>query len=218
MPIRNAITRRLLHILLLGCALLSTLLVNAYGTDTVLAPQSITPDRQSLLVEAHWFSTPESLSFTESQDRFHSNQAIIKHTSQPYLHLNNTAHTYWVQQTLDTEDQAAPQHLHIVLDRQYPQFDNVDLYVATEWESPSHFQQSDRVETPGNDAQSRMMAFPITLKANKRYTITLAIKSRAQQSLALELMKHHNFYPTVSTIQFAWQYIYQNFKNAHSIH
>ncbi|MBV1920351.1 MAG: EAL domain-containing protein [Pseudomonadales bacterium] len=208
LPTRNTVAHRLLHALLLSCLLLSTLLVNAYGADTALAPQSITPDRQSLLVDAHWFSTPNPISFLEAQERFNSNKATLKQSSQQYLHLNNTEQTYWIQQTLYTEDQAALQHLHIVLDRQYPQFDNVDLYMATEWESPSHFQQSDRLDTPGSDAQSRMMAFPITLKANKRYTITLAIKSRAQQSLALELMKPQQFYTSVKNSEFVWGIFY----------
>jgi len=198
----------LLYRLLLGPLLLSTLLVGALSANTVLAQQSVTSDRQSLLIGAQWFSTSRSLSFSEAEDHFHSNKANVKHTSQQYLHLHNTEQTYWIQQTLNTEDQATSQHLHLVLDRQYPQFDNVDLYVATEWETPSHFQQSDRLDTPGSDAQSRMMAFPITLKANKRYTITLAIKSRAQQSLALELMTPQQFYTSVKNTEFIWGIFY----------
>jgi len=199
----NAITR-LLHILLLGSSLLGTLLVSVLCANTALAQQTIMPDRQSLLTGAQWFSTSRSLSFSEAEDRFHSNKTKVKQTSQQYLHLNNTEQTYWIQQTLDTGDQATLQHLHLVLDRQYPQFDNVDLYIATEWETPSHFQQDDRLNTPGSDAQSRMMAFPITLKANKHYTITLAIKSRAQQSLAVELMKPQQFYTSVKNSEFIW--------------
>ncbi len=195
---------RLLYILLLGSLLLGTLLVSTLSASTAFAQQSTTHERQSLLVGAQWFSTVRPLSLAEAEDHFHSIKATVKHTSQQYLHLNNTEQTYWIQQTLNTEDQTSPQHLHLVLDRQYPQFDNVDLYIATEWETPSHFQQSDRIGSSDNDAQSRLMAFPITLKANKRYTITLAIKSRAQQSLALELMKPQQFYTSVKNSEFVW--------------
>ena len=198
---------RLLHLLLLGSLLISTLCTSA-SANTALAQPSAMPERQSLLIGAQWFSTSKNLSHSEAQELFQSNKTIVRHTSQPYLHLSNTEQTYWIQQTLSTEDHTAPQHLHLVIDRQYPQFDNTDLYVATEWDTPSHFQQSDRLDTPDSDVKPRMMAFPITLKANKRYTITLAIKSRAQQSLALELMEPEEFYASVKNSEFIWGIFY----------
>jgi len=198
---------RLLHLLLLGILLISTLCTSA-SANTALAQPSAMPERQSLLIGAQWFSTSKNLSHSEAQDLFQSNKTIVRHTSQPYLHLSNTEQTYWIQQTLSTEDHTTPQHLHLVIDRQYPQFNNTDLYIATEWETPSHFQQSDRLETSDSDVQPRMMAFPITLEANKRYTITLAIKSRAQQSLALELMEPEQFYTAVKNSEFIWGIFY----------
>ena len=202
MATKNAFTR-LLHLLLLGILLISTLCTSTRA-NTALAQPSAMPERQSLLIGAQWFSTSKNLSHSEAQDLFQSNKTIVRYTSQPYLHLSNTEQTYWIQQTLSTEDHTAPQHLHLVIDRQYPQFDNTDLYVATEWETPTHFQQSDRLHTPGSDVKPRMMAFPITLEANKRYTITLAIKSRAQQSLAVELMEPEQFYTSVKNSEFIW--------------
>ncbi|OUS31501.1 hypothetical protein A9Q99_02730 [Gammaproteobacteria bacterium 45_16_T64] len=160
---------------------------------------------QSMLLGARWFSTAQSLPYSQASSQFNR---IAKISSSDYLHIENTQRYHWIQQTITTRDQTSPRPWHLVIDRQYPQFDNIDLYVSTEWSPPVHFTQNDRVTAEGDDTPSRLMAFPITLKPNKTYTISLVIKSRAQQSIALHLMDPSQYYKSIKETEFTWGIYY----------
>jgi len=194
------LTRLHLSILHLSILCLSMLSIN-----TSWASQAAEPNYNALLTNAYWFSSAEELNYAGAQRRFNTTTTQI---NDRYLHLKETTHYYWVQQTISTKNQTQAKRWHLVLDRQYPQFDQVDVYLATEWGAPERFQQSDRLTVEGSSAPPRMMAFAINLEPNKIYKVTLVIKSRAQQPIALELMEPDNFYQSVKNTEFAWGLFY----------
>lgn len=162
-------------------------------------------DNSPILSGARWFSTREPISQDQAQRLFSGST----HTNtSPYLHLNKASDYYWVQQTITAPSGPNDQTWHLLLDRQYPQFDTMDIYLEGEWESPIHWQLSDNKQIEGESPPRLMISYPLTLQPGKTYQITLAVKSRAQQSISMTVMKPDLFYKTVKNSEFVWGIFY----------
>ena len=162
-------------------------------------------DNHSVFSDARWFSTRDAISYSQAQNLF---KRSTNTSTDQYLHLNYTSDYYWLQQTITTPMSPKAQSWHLLLDRQYPQFDQMDLYVEGEWESPAHWQLRDTTHVEGSTPSRLMISYPLTLEPGKTYQITLAVKSRAQQSINMTLMKPDLFYKTVKNSEFAWGIFY----------